>query len=134
MMQTAIQYCVQEACNAGASKRRRDASGCCVSSSDCGHVCGGPWRLLLPEEQRRAKKQKYGPRQFLKDMAALPVLKKTVQSLTRVRNALSHLLLLDVDVLKTLGRPDPKKYGARTLNTFPRDPPSRQVKNKHFYL
>ena len=62
------------------------------------------------------------------------MLKKTVQSLTRMRNGLSRLLLLDVDLLKTLGRPDPKKYAVRTLNTFPRDPPSRQVKDKYFYL
>ena len=65
------------------------------------------------------RKSRYGPRQFLKDMAALPVLKKAVQSLTGVRDGLSHLLLLDVYVLKTLGQPNPKKYGAHAQHFSP---------------
>jgi len=71
---------------------------------------------------------------MLKDATSLPVLKNAVDSLKRMRNGLSRLLLLDVDLLKTLGRPDPKKYGKRSLNTFLRDPPSKQVHDKDFYL
>jgi hypothetical protein len=71
---------------------------------------------------------------MLKDAMSLPVLKKAVDSLKRMRNGLSRLLLLDVDLLKTLGRPDPKKYGTRSLNSFLRDPPSKQVHDKDFYL
>jgi hypothetical protein len=34
-----------------------------------------------------------------------------MQAIRRARNGLSSLMLLDVDLLKALGRPDPKLYG-----------------------
>jgi hypothetical protein len=98
-----------------------------------GQSSGGIY-VSITEEQQRAQKQKYGFRRFMKDVAAFPPVQYLNLRLKRARNSLSTFLLLDVDLLHQLGRPDPKRFGERSLRLFPRDPPHRKTSGKVYYL
>lgn len=64
--------------------------------------------ISIAEEQANQRKKKYGFKQFVRDLASLYLIKKALNMMRRLRNLISSLMLLDVDLLLTLGRPDPK--------------------------